>query len=188
MTTGLSVALLQLLLMWTEHKESEKIKKLGIKTILSSRDDEVLYREIIMRAKEEIRVLGNTAGRFMDDFADETRRDKRALIDALDRKVRVKFLLPKLNFLWNQNDKDRANIPLRTIKQLKNKYNDLVELKYYDHSPFHSLVLVDNDCFVGPIFPNRTSKNTPTIYTDKNSIFAQSYLEYFDFEWQRAQP
>ncbi len=187
MITGLSVALLQLLLMWTEHKEMEKIKKLGIKMILAHRDDEALYRKVIENAKEEIRVLGNTAVRFMNDFADEARTDKKALIDALNRKVRVKFLLPKSDLLWNANDKDRANISLRSIQQLKNKYGDLVELRYYSHSPFHSLVLADNDCFVGPIFPNRTSKNTPTIYTDRNSIFAQSYLEYFDFEWKDAQ-
>jgi hypothetical protein len=185
--TGLFVGWLQLLLMATEHNEMEKIKKLGIKEILSSRDDEVFYRNIITKAKKEIRVLGNTARRFMEDFADENREEKRALIDALNKKVQVKFLLPKPEYLWNQDDKDRAQITLRSIQMLKGKYKDLIELKYFKHPPFHSLVLVDNDCFVGPIFPNRTSQNTPTIYTDINSIFAQSYLEYFNFEWKQAE-
>jgi len=70
--TGLLVALLQLLLMWTEHNEMERIKKLGIKKILSYRDEESLYRKVIENANEEIRVLGNTASRFINDFADET--------------------------------------------------------------------------------------------------------------------
>lgn len=188
LTTGLFVGWLQLLLMATEHREMEKIKRLGIKEILSHRDDESFYRKVIERAEEEIFVLGNTAFRFMNDFADETRKDKRALIDALNRKVHTKFLLPEPDSLWNPDDKDRAGISLRSIKELKTKYNDLVELKYYSHPPFHSLVLSDNDCFVGPIFPNRTSRNTPTIYTDKSSIFAKSYLEYFEYEWSKAKP
>lgn len=113
LTTGLFVALLQLLLMWTEHNEMEKIKKLGVKEILTHRDDEGLYRKVIERAEREILVLGNTASRFMEDFADDTRSDKRALIDALGRNVSVKFLLPQPDYLWKSNDKDRANISLR---------------------------------------------------------------------------
>lgn len=188
LTTGLFVGWLQLFLMATEHREMERIKKLGIKEILSHRDDEIFYRKVIEKSKEEIRVLGNTASRFMDDFADGTRADKRALIDALNRRVHVKFLLPKPDYLWRQEDKERANISLSSIQNLKAKFADLVKLKYYSHAPFHSLVLSDNDCFVGPIFPDRRSKNTPTIYTDKSSIFAKSYLEYFDYEWSKAKP
>ncbi len=187
-TTGLFVGWLQLFLMATEHREMERIKKLGIKEILSHRDNEVFYKEVIEKAEIEIFVLGNTASRFMNDFADKTRPDKKTLIDALNRKVHVKFLLPQPDFLWNPDDKDKASISLRSIKELKAEYNDLVELKYYSHAPFHSLVLSDNDCFVGPIFPNRTSRNTPTIYTDRSSIFAKSYLDYFDYEWSKAKP
>lgn len=186
MTTGLLVALLQLLLMWTEHNEIEKTKKLGIKKLLPHRDDEGFYRKVIEKTKKEIRVLGSTASRFMIDFADENREDKRALIDALNRKVQVKFLLPEPNNLWKEDDKPRAEIALKSIQGLKDKYGDLVECRHYTHHPFHNLVLADNDCFVGPIFPNRTSKDTPTIYTNKSSVFAESYLEYFHFEWEKA--
>jgi hypothetical protein len=188
LTTGLFVALLQLLLMWTEHKEMENIKKLGIKDILSHRDDESLYGKVIARAEKEIYVLGNTAFRFMEDFADDSRSDKMALIAALNKNVKVRFLLPHPDYLWKLNDKDRATVSLRSIEKLKEKYNTLVELKYYSHAPFHSMVLADNDCFVGPIFPDKTSKNTPTIYTDRNSVFAKPYLDYFDFEWGKAKP
>ncbi|MFA5239440.1 MAG: hypothetical protein WC476_07005 [Phycisphaerae bacterium] len=186
LSTGLIVALLQLLLMWTEHNEMEKIKKLGIQEILPYRDDEIFYRKVIEKTKEEIRVLGSTASRFMMDFADESREDKMALINALDRKVHVKFLLPETNCLWNDEDKSRAEIALNTMRALKKKYKDLIECKHYSHKPFHNLVLADDNCFVGPIFPSRTSKNTPTIYTYKNSIFANSYLEYYDYEWENA--
>jgi hypothetical protein len=187
-TTGLFVGWLQLLLMATEHREIEKIKKLGIKEILPYRDDEEFYRKVIEKTKKEIRILGSTAFRFMNDFANENREDKKSLINALDRKVLVKFLLPEPNFLWNKDDKARANTALKTIQKLKTQYGQLVECKHYSHQPFHNLLLADNVCFVGPIFPNRTSKDTPTIYTDINSIFAQSYIEYFDYEWKSAKP
>ena len=188
LTTGLIVALLQLLLMWTEHNEMEKTKKLGIKEILPHRDDKNFYRKVIERTKKEICVLGSTASRFMKDFADESREDKKALIDALNRSVHVKFLLPEPIFLWNEEDKTKADTSLKSIKGLKTKYGNLVECRHYSHHPFHNLLLADKDYFVGPIFPNRTSENTPTIYTDENSIFAKSYLEYFKFEWEKAKP
>lgn len=188
MTTGLLIALLQLLLMWTEHSEIEKIKKLGIKKILPYRDDKDFYETIINNAREEIRVLGSTAFRFLKDFADENREDKKALLDALNREVCVKFLLPKPECLWNDEDISKGKSSLVLIQKLKEKYGDLVECRYYSHNPFHNLLLSDNDCFVGPIFPNRTSQNTPTIFTDIDSVFAKSYLEYFEYEWKDAQP
>jgi hypothetical protein len=188
LTTGLIVGLLQLLLMWTEHNEMEKIKKLGVRRILPYRDDEQFYKKVIDKTNKQIFVLGSTASRFMIDFADRTRDDKRALINALDRNVHVKFLLPAPKFLWKKDDIPRAEGSRKTIQELKTKYGDLIECRYYNHNPFHNLVLADTDCFVGPIFPHRTSKNTPTIYTYKDSTFAKSYLEYFDYEWKEAKP
>lgn len=186
LTTGLSVGFLQFLLMWTEHTEMEKTKKLGIKDILPHRDNEQFYREVIQRCEKDIWLLGSTAFRFMTDFADESRKDKKALIDALNRNVKVKFLLPEPEYVWKERDKGRASAALEDILKLKSKYGELIECRRYAHPPFHNMLLLDNDCFVGPIFPNRTSKNTPTIYTDVSSIFAESYREYFDYEWEKA--
>ncbi len=186
LVTGLFVALLQLWLMSTEHNEIEKIKKLGVKNILRYREDTVIYKKVIGDATSQIWVLGNTAIRFMRDFADENVADKRVLIDALERKVHLKILLPDLEHLWSKEDRKFASISIGRIRKLKKRYNSLIECKLYSHRPFHSLVLADNEIFVGPIFPNRKSKDTPTIYTDKNSVFASSYIEYFEYEWKSA--
>lgn len=62
--TGMLVAVLQLLLMWTEHNQIENIMKLGIKNILPYRDDKNFYENVIKGTKKEIRVLGSTASRF----------------------------------------------------------------------------------------------------------------------------
>lgn len=122
----------------------------------------------------------------MKDFADETRDDKKALIEALNRNVQVKFLLPDPEYLWHESDKPKGLETIRRIGELKTKYGELIECRHYNHKPFHNLVLADQNCFVGPVFPKRTSQNTPTIYTDTESIFAKSYLEYFEIEWQGA--
>lgn len=185
LATGLIIAGIQLLFSWSEFTEMEKIKRLGIKKILPHRDDERLYRNVILNSKREILVLGNTASRFFTDFADETRSDKKALIDALGRGIKVRILLPDPKWLSLQ-DQHRAKISLEKIKKLSFGYRTFFECRYYDHAPFHSLVLADNNCLVGPIFPNIPSKDSPTIYTDNISIYANSYLRYFEHEWRSA--
>jgi len=188
LATGLFVAIIQLLLMWTEYSEMEKIKKLKIKKILAHRDDETLYKSVIQSAENKILVLGNTVSRFLQDFADEGRTDKRTLLDALDRKVNVKFLLPEPKWLNKQDDQDKAKMASRKIAELAKKYKGHFECRYYDHAPFHNLVMADNECLVGPIFPNKSSKDCPAIYTDVSSIFVRSYIDYFNYEWTNAKP
>ena len=185
---GLIMAFIQLLLAWYEHKEVEEIKKLGIKKILPHRDDEKLYKGIIENANEEIIILGNTASRFFQDFADEKRSDKRALLDAFSRKVKFKLLLPDPKFLNEPDDISKAAISKRRIIELSKKYPDLFECRYYDHIPYHNLVLADNECLVGPIFPDISSRHSPAIYSDTTSVFVESYLKYFDYEWEHAKP
>ena len=185
---GLIVAVIQLLIKWSEHSEIEKIKKLKIKKILPHRDDEKLYGDIIKQSEKKIWVLGNTAIRFLQDFADENRKDKRALLDALARNVKVKLLLPDPRWLATDDDKDKAKMSSRKIAELLIKYSNLFECRYYDHAPFHNLVMADDECLVGPIFPHISSKDSPAIYTDNSSIFVKPYLEYFNFEWDKAQP
>jgi len=185
LATGLIIAGIQLLFSWGEFTEMEKIKRLGIKKILLYRDDEKLYRSIISKSNHEILVLGNTAYRFFSDFADETRSDKKALIDALGRQVKVRILLPAPKWL-STDDKPRAEIALSKIKELFSKYKSFFECRYFDHAPCHNLVLADNDCLVGPIFQNIPSKNSPAIYTDNNSIYVKPYLKYFEHEWKDA--
>ena len=112
---GLIVAVIQLLINLSEHYEIEKIKKLKIKKILPHRDDEKLYGDIIKQSEKKIWVLGNTAIRFLQDFADENRKDKRALLDALARNVKVKLLLPDPRWLATHNDKNKTKMSSKKI-------------------------------------------------------------------------
>lgn len=184
---GLGIALFQLLLAWYEYREVEKIKELKIKKILPHRDDEALYRSIIKSSKKEIIVLGNTASRFLQDFADSSRPDKHALIDAFSRNVKFKLLLPSLDFLYSDRDKRRAENAKEKIMELHKKYNELFECRFFQHPPNHSMVIADDDCLIGPIFKYTPSKDNPTIYTKKDSVFVHPYLKYFENEWQNAE-
>lgn len=184
---GLIIALFQLLLAWYEYREVEKIKELKIKKILPHRDDENLHKSIIQKSTKEIIVLGNTALRFLQDFADSARSDKRALLDAFSRKVKFKLLLPAPEFLYSDDDKIRAKMSTKRILELSTEFKELFECRYYQHPPNHSIVMADQECLIGPIFSHIPSKDCPAIYTDKSSIFVESYLKYFENEWENAQ-
>lgn len=183
-TAGFVVAFIQLLFSWYEHTEIEAIKRLGIKKILPHRDDEQLYRKVILSARKEISLLGNTANRFLIDFADDSRDDKKALINVLNDGVSVKILLPKPSHL-SIEDKRRAKNSAELLKKLSDKYS-LFDYRYFDHIPYHNLLLSDNNCLVGPIFPHIASKDCPAIFTDKDSVFVSPYLKHFEDEWERA--
>jgi hypothetical protein len=188
LATGLLVAIIQLLMMWSDYAEAEKFKKLKIKKILPHRDEESLYKNIIMQSNEEICVLGNTASRFLADFADKNRPDKRALLDAFLRDVKVKFLLPNPKHLITKADQIKAQMAELRILELLSENEDNFECKYYDHAPSHNLIIADNECLVGPIFPNISSKDSPAIYTDKSSVYVKPYIKYFKAEWASAEP
>jgi hypothetical protein len=183
--TGLLVAIIQYILQWNEHSEIETIKELGILRILPHRDERRLYEELIVTSRTEILVLGNTASRFLEDFAHETRADSHALLEALARGVKVRILLPKAIRL-SKADRPRAEISKRRLTELATRHKNL-EHRYFDHPPIHSIVKVDSACLVGPIFPNVKSKDSPTIYAYSDSRLVNEYLKHFDAEWNNAE-
>lgn len=188
LTVGLCIALIQLLIALYEHNEIEAIRKLGIIDILPHRDNERLYKGIISAARKEVLVLGSTAFRFLDDFANDEREDKRTLLDVLERhQIKVRFLLPNREFLVNDDDRHKFDMAAKRLENLARNHGSVTH-QYYQHAPFHNLVLADNKCLVGPIFPNTPSKDCPAIYIDKDSVFVEPYLKYFEYEWKKAQP
>lgn len=188
---GLAVALIQFLLSWVEFKEVDKFKKMRIKGILNSRDEEAYYRELIMSAQTKIDVLGVTASRFVSDFADNSvgaKPEKQVLIEALRRGVHVRILLPERHHLSQIDSNEKFPVAYRKFTELSQTFNTLLEVKYFNHIPIASLVRIDDEALVGPVFHNLDSRNTPTIHTTAGSVMSQSYLNYFDSDWQSAKP
>ena len=101
---GLIVFIIQFILSWNEHRAMEEIKSLEIINVLPHREDRQFYQSYIDKARKRIDMMGVTAIRFMEHFADyqSKRRETRILLDALDRDVKVRILLPKKEYLFTR--------------------------------------------------------------------------------------
>lgn len=185
---GLVVALFQYLLQWKEYSEISRLSSMKIKEVLVSRDDESLYGSIIENASSKIDVLGVTCSRLLADFAVEgsPKREKQALIKALERGVSVRILIASVENLTDPDTRAKYEIALRRLRELSEKYAGKFECRIYCRPPSQSVFVADDECLVGPKLPNIASRNTPTIHTEKHSVFAKPYIEFFEQEWISA--
>jgi len=186
--TGFIIALFQAFLSWYEFKEMDEYHELKIRKILPDRKDPLYYGDLIFRAKKEIKIQGVTAERFLRDFANENlnaTENEKLLFRALEREVKVTLLIANKEYLDSEEDKDKASAAEPKLKRLSKKYTNLFEYAEYEHPPTHSIVMIDKECIVGPIFPNVSSMYTPAIHLKRDSQFAKYYVEYFDNEWNK---
>ena len=186
---GLTVALGQFVLSWVEFKQISKFSSMRIKDVFDSRDGESYYAKVISTAKRRIDLKGVTASRFVEDFADETssNEEKKLLISALKREVKVRFLLPEAVCLSPVNQR-KFQTTSEFVEKLIQQFPSCMEVRYFNHDPTVSIVRVDDDFIFGPVFKNLPSRNTPTIHTTTDSALAQSYLDDFEIEWQTSRP
>jgi hypothetical protein len=187
LTAGFIIAFTQFLLSWYEHKNYDKFKKLGVIDILSNKYNEQAYSEIIDNTKEKLWVMGNTALDFLNHFADqETSVDaKRVLLKILHQGVDVKILIAQKRHHHKESVQQNHDMALPKLELLKQQYPNF-KFEFYDHIPTHSIFIFDNECFIGPIFPDVRGRETPAIKMLTSSLFAKTYLEYFEKEWQLA--
>lgn len=183
---GLIVALIQFGLSWWDHRMIQKIENLRLIKILYDRDDRIYYANLIEKSRREIRVMGTTARRFFEHFADMTtgaRPEAQVLISALNRGVKVKLLLPSKDYIALNKIADYKQVS-ETLNTIKQKYPHAeIEIRYFDHIPAHSIFMVDSECIVGPVFEKVESKNTPALHLKNESPFAEKYVAYFEQEW-----
>lgn len=186
---GLFVALLQFLLSWMEFKKISDFQKFRIKGVLDSRDIAEYYAKIISTAQTKIDVEGVTASRLMRDFADlsSTRQEKRILISALQSGVVIRLLLPERDLL-TMEDQTGYDFTAVAVDRLKQMFPNGIEVRYFSHRPSNSLVRVDDDIVVGPVFSHRESRHTPAVHTVAGGKYGRSYLENFEAEWLSARP
>lgn len=188
LVAGLIVALIQLIISWRDFEMTKKVEDLRLIQILYNRDDRLYYQKLISESRREIRVMGVTAKRFFEHFADMTvgaRPDAQVLISAMNRGVKVKILLPSKEYITNNKKASYEQVE-ETLKSINNKYPEAeIEIRYFDHIPAHSIFMVDSECIVGPVFENVESKNTPALHLKNESPFAEKYIAYFEQEWEK---
>jgi hypothetical protein len=179
------VAFFQLSTSILQALKLQKFETMGVKEILNARRGVEYYGDLIGSAKKEILVMGVTASRFMDDFGSD-KTGKSELVNALSSGVQVKILIPKKRYLASVDKSNLTSITIPTYQNLKGRFEDKIELKYFDHVAAHSLVVIDDVCIAGPVFSGLKSKHTPAIVLESSSKYANPYLSYFQREWKSA--
>lgn len=185
---GIIVAIIQFIIAWQDYNQTEKLKELELIKVLYNRDSRTFYEEYIKGAKREIKMMGVTASRFFNDFADDSPNatsNAKVLLDALQRNVKVRILLPESDYVDGNKKGDVGKVK-QIVKALNSKYPEYsLEVKHFNHVPAHSIFNVDDKCIVGPVFPELESKYTPALYLRNSSPLAYKYLAYFDKEWDK---
>ena len=185
---GLIVAIIQFLIAWQDYKENEKLKKLKLIEILYNRNERSWYANYIAEANNQIDVMGVTAVRLFDHFAstdNNAPETDKVLIRVLEKGIVVRVLLPDEDHLPNNEKKQDANKVRKKHQDLVKQFPNL-EMRYFKHIPAHSIFRVDDECIVGPVFPELESKYTPGLRLKNKSPLASKYIEYFEKEWNNA--
>lgn len=171
-----------------EYREIDRYRSLGVLNILPNRRDDGYYKNIVMEAQENVQVMGTSCSRFIADFADLD-SDEHVLVDALDKHTNLKIeLLVPTEEQMDEQSKHKFEAGKYKLSKLQDRFRDRVQLKRYDFQPRHSLVRVDNNLIVGPVFQGVESQNAPAVHLDTDKVFAEKYLEYFNRVWGESQP
>lgn len=183
---GLIIACTQFLLSWFEYKRNDKLEKIGVIDILTNKYAENKYRDIIKNLQTKLFIIGNTTHDLLNDFADEanSQNEKKVLLSKLATGIDVRILIAKREYLdpRAQNKFDNSK---EKIRQLTSRYENF-KIKFYKHVPTQSIFIFDEECFVGPVFPGKSSRETPALHMKNESEFAKKYIEYFNNEWDKA--
>lgn len=187
--SGLVLMLFQTYLNDDVIKKIDNFSSLKVINILQRRSDKNYYNDLIKKSTSKIDLQGVTAGRFIKDFADinpHAGDDSKELIKSLERGVAVRILVAAHKFLPDTNSKVKAIAASDTILKLKQRYPNLLHMKYYYHTPDHNIFLVDDEVIVGPVFKDVPSEHTPAIHMKATSIMSQKYISNFENEWRDA--
>lgn len=186
--SGLVVTLAQFCLSWADAKAIDRFRRMGVENVLTTRDEEAYYGKLIQTASSQVDVLGSTATRLMQDFADSNspKTEKRALIEALKKGVPVRILVANPAQL-DAGDKYKYPVNRKRFETIADAYPNF-EVRYFDTTPIASFVRADHELVVGPLLPGVESKHTPALHVYNHSPYAASYLQYFEESWKTATP
>ncbi|WP_238912406.1 hypothetical protein [Achromobacter xylosoxidans] len=187
--SGLVVTLAQFFLSWADARAIDRFRAMGVENVLSNRDEEAYYGKLIQSARSQVDVLGSTAARLMQDFADvgSPRPEKRALIEALKKGVEVRILVAYPSHLYDRERNFKYPVALKLFKDIAAQYSNF-QVRYFDAAPLASFVRTDHELVVGPLLPGVESKHTPALHVFNFSPYASSYLNYFEKTWETATP
>lgn len=184
--TGLIVAIIQFAWDWIDGSNADRLQKLQVHQMLSSRDNANLYREKIISSKGSIDVLGVTASRFLEDFASGTSSndESKVLLVALQRGVKVRILAatdPAEVAITGANGSGKGSQD--RLAAIAQQFPNGFQFGFYETTPAHSIVAIDDRAIIGPVFPGKKSKDLPAVEVSSQSPLAKSYKDYFEYLW-----
>jgi hypothetical protein len=188
LVSGLAVFLLTYITVIGPGLEVERFKRMGIIDVLNNRHDKAYYRHLVKDAKNVVRVMGASCGRFVEDFLD-TESDDKVLLDALHRNsgLTVQLLVPEARFMSPETATRAAALPAQLAK-VEAMLPGRVQLRKFGSQANHSFVIVDNAIVAGPIFQDDKSKYAPAVHMSMKTVFAMRYNEYFEKIWGNSVP
>jgi hypothetical protein len=185
-SAGMIAILFDTALSMYKYGEIDKLKGFGIIEILPERRGAPYYSKLLSGAYYNVQVLGTTCNRFINDFANLNSEDK-VLVDALEKNknLHVKLLVASESYL-DENSKLKMQGIKGEITALEKKYKGRFQVQYYDFAPRHSIVRVDEEIIIGPVFQEVESQHSPAIHMNVYSFLAKKYLAYFDWVWKQS--
>ncbi|WCM88288.1 hypothetical protein [Acidovorax sp. NCPPB 3576] len=186
--SGLIVTLAQFCLSWADAKAIDRFRHMGVENVLTTRDEEAYFGKLIQKARAQIDVLGSTATRLMQDFADlnSPKAEKQSLIEALKKGVPVRILVASPAHL-DSDDQYKYSLTRKRFEVIAETYPNF-EARYFSATPIAAFVRADHELVVGPVLPGVESKHTPALHVYNHSPYAASYLKYFEETWKIATP
>ncbi|MCH7377877.1 hypothetical protein MM182_21315 [Aeromonas sp. MR19] len=170
---------------YLDYVRNEKIINSGLIGVLERRDDKDFYRNIIKNSKAELKFLFHTGKRFSEDFCQAESGDNEFIL-ALTRGVNVKLLLPRVDSITSEKEKQNLTLALERFVEIKDNFKENFEIRLYNHEPHHSIFASDTDIIVGPYFEKRKSKYSQSLHFRTGAAFTLDYIQYFDEEWCNA--
>jgi len=182
------VAFVQFGLQIIDQIKLSKFRKHGVLDFLEDRSDREFYRKLIKSAKSgsTLQVLGVTSNRMLSDFANYDEARCQDLIRAMENDVSVQILIPKCAHLSPSQLSDFKTKTLKIAAVLKAKHPQSFCIRYFDSRPSHSMFACGGKCVIGPIFEDKSSKDTPAIVFDRNGSFVEPYNKNFRKLWDAS--
>ena len=168
-------------------RQVAKFQAMGVKNVLANRHDKIYYRRVLANASRDVKVMGASCSRFIDDFLDPD-SDDRILIDRLQQcpSLSVQLLIPD-DCNINSEAQDRFNLVADKLTKIDVRFKGRVGLRRFSHKARHSFVISDDDLIAGPIFAEERSKHAPAVHVKTSTPFGEKYLEYFKWTWEQSQ-
>jgi hypothetical protein len=186
--SGLVVFLLTFAMTIRPLQQLDRYHRMGIRAVLRNRHDKEYYRKVVAKAKKDVRVMGASCTRFIEDFLD-VKSDDKVLVNALRNNpaLTVQLLTPQERYKA-AGTKARSPELGKLLDALTREFGNRIEMRHFAWWAAHSFVIVDDDLVAGPIFEGDKSKYAPAVHVSMSTAFARKYSEHFDEVWKASAP